>query len=371
MKRFLLIVLFLPSIVAAQTTDTFYVNAGCANNGNGTTNACAASNGAAGAFNDLETAVESQATDLVAANKIYVFEVEGSSSDSIGAITTDAYTADSTRYVHIRCSGAYRTTGVWDTGRPRMSCSDYYGCIEANDTIHVTGCQWESIRQTDGVGAFVYVRSPVANTRVHLEGNLARYNCASSCMGSRGVQVDNAGGVNGVTVRLVNNIIYNFGDYGLYWDMFAGTGWTLLLYNNTFADNTDGQINITADAASDTLHMKGNIMQGADTGNNWSLSSAFTTTTTAKNITEDASSPNGASWQNKVVTFSNEASDDFRLGSGDTVAKDAGDDLSADGTYAFSTDIDGSTRSGSWDIGADEVSAGGGGLPPAVLCGEN
>ncbi|MEA2007005.1 MAG: hypothetical protein U9O20_02480, partial [Patescibacteria group bacterium] len=43
---------------------------------------------------------------------------------------------------------------------------------------------------------------------------------------------------------------------------------------------------------------------------------------------------------------------DFHLQSTDTELKDAGTDLTLEG---FSDDIDGDTRSGDWDIGADEM----------------
>jgi hypothetical protein len=54
------------------------------------------------------------------------------------------------------------------------------------------------------------------------------------------------------------------------------------------------------------------------------------------------------------VVFNDAANDDYHLGSSDTAAKDNGTDLSADSDYAFDDDIDLTTRSGSWDIGADE-----------------
>ena len=51
--------------------------------------------------------------------------------------------------------------------------------------------------------------------------------------------------------------------------------------------------------------------------------------------------------------FTDEANDNFHLAAG-AAPIDAGTDLSA----TFTTDIDGATRTGSWDIGADEVAAG-------------
>lgn len=53
-------------------------------------------------------------------------------------------------------------------------------------------------------------------------------------------------------------------------------------------------------------------------------------------------------------TYVDSGSGDFHLSSGDSVCIDNGTDLSSDGTYAFDDDIDGETRSGTWDIGMDE-----------------
>lgn len=47
-------------------------------------------------------------------------------------------------------------------------------------------------------------------------------------------------------------------------------------------------------------------------------------------------------------------SDGYHLSSSDTGAMDDGTDLSSDGVFIFTDDIDGDTRSGSWDIGCDE-----------------
>ena len=98
------------------------------------------------------------------------------------------------------------------------------------------------------------------------------------------------------------------------------------------------------------MYLKNNCVQGAAT--NYSGPQG----TTATNLSEDATSPE-VGLRSKVVSFVDEANDDFHLASGDTSAKDAGTDLSADGQLAFSDDIDGATRSGSWDIGADEAAA--------------
>lgn len=86
-----------------------------------------------------------------------------------------------------------------------------------------------------------------------------------------------------------------------------------------------------------TVYAKNCIAQ--DNTNNTSLVGSYT-----KTLTEDPSIVTSG------VTFK---ADGYHLDSTDTGAIGDGVDLSADGTFAFSDDIDGETRS-DWDIGADE-----------------
>lgn len=69
------------------------------------------------------------------------------------------------------------------------------------------------------------------------------------------------------------------------------------------------------------------------------------------------------------VTFENAGAGDFHLGSGDTVAKDKGTDLSSDANLPIWNDIDGDARGATWDVGADEYIAIGAVAPTGVLQG--
>jgi len=83
------------------------------------------------------------------------------------------------------------------------------------------------------------------------------------------------------------------------------------------------------------------------------------------NGTFDAASTNNASSlaadapgtnpRNSVTPTFVSATSDLHLASGDTAWKDQGANLSADSLFPFSTDGDGATRTGTWDIGADEI----------------
>lgn len=74
------------------------------------------------------------------------------------------------------------------------------------------------------------------------------------------------------------------------------------------------------------------------------------------NAEDDGNGAPGANSRSaQTFTFVNAASDDFHLASTDAGAKGFG--LSDPGSGAFSDDIDGQTRSGSWDIGFDQYVA--------------
>jgi len=75
-------------------------------------------------------------------------------------------------------------------------------------------------------------------------------------------------------------------------------------------------------------------------------------TNNASNLAADAP---GSNPQNSVNPSFVSAAADLHLTSGDTAWKDRGADLSADALFPFSTDGDGAPRTGTWDIGADEV----------------
>ena len=74
-------------------------------------------------------------------------------------------------------------------------------------------------------------------------------------------------------------------------------------------------------------------------------------TNNASNVPSD--SP-GTNPQNGVMPSFVSATADLHLASGDTAWTDRGVNLSADALFPFSTDGDGATRTGTWNIGADE-----------------
>lgn len=72
------------------------------------------------------------------------------------------------------------------------------------------------------------------------------------------------------------------------------------------------------------------------------------------NVTSDATSPDGASFQNRTASFVDAAGLDFHLQRNDTAATNICVSLATDATYAFVRDYEYSTRTTRWDCGADE-----------------
>lgn len=86
----------------------------------------------------------------------------------------------------------------------------------------------------------------------------------------------------------------------------------------------------------------------------WSGTLLAGSTNNASDLSADATGTNA---RNSVTPSFTSAGSNFHLQSGDTAWKDQGSDLSADARLPFSTDGDGETRSGTWDIGPDEYVA--------------
>jgi hypothetical protein len=132
---------------------------------------------------------------------------------------------------------------------------------------------------------------------------------------------------------------------------FAGAGTAdSVLYNNTvFLDSVGGagtSLGLNSTAGDEVVAIN-NIGDGATTCFN-----NVDGTGTNYNASSDATATGAQSRTSQTFTYVT-AGSDYHLAAGDTGAKTYGTDLSGDGTYPFSDDFDGDTRS-AWDIGADE-----------------
>lgn len=184
---------------------------------------------------------------------------------------------------------------------------------------------------------------------------------------TQGIRINN--GAAG-TVRVSNNIIYDVSSgntspdiAGISLNAEFGLGYTWDIYNNTVI-NCGHNLSENSDSPNGTLTATNNLLQAGVTADFINANSAFSST--ARNITEDASGPDAAYDNTDVNTnsvFKDFAGNDFRLNSAGDVTNlaivDDGDDLSG----IFTDDIQGQTRS-TWYIGASEIVATG--LDPSL-----
>lgn len=339
-----------------------YVNFASAAGGDGTTNA---TSGATRAYHSLSDALVAESADLVTAGDNLVIRCGGSTADTDQVVVADwsGFTTGASNDIKIEAETGNEAGTSWDTGKYRLFPSTGFAQqIACNTNQYVTfenlqmGCgsssgftglmQWNA--GTDGTTA----------TKLHILNCHFRFRVASD------VQFLNLGYSMRSADVVVSNCIF---------DAIGGTeatGNVIIcpgeFYNNTirvpvasggYAYRSEGT------SASVTVNVKNNLVQ-VTSGVGLCFNTSDPYTSSATNISSDATSPQ-ASLRSLTATFV--STTDSALDSGDTTAKDAGTDLSADAAYAFSTDILGTTRSGTWDIGAFEIAGASGVSIPIAM----
>ncbi|MBT4790325.1 MAG: LamG domain-containing protein, partial [Halobacteriovoraceae bacterium] len=155
----------------------------------------------------------------------------------------------------------------------------------------------------------------------------------------------------GTKVFLNNNIIsWTTSTGGINGECVRVEGGQMIAYNNTFNSCSRGLYAM----AGSIIKAKNNIaMNSGDWAYDTSTGSFHTDSN--NNISDDTSTTGGLNdVQNASVEFINAANHDFRLHAREDTARGVGLDLSADTDLAFTTDIQGKTRS-TWDIGASII----------------
>ncbi len=273
------------------------------------------------------------------------------------AVTIDGWTTDATRYIKVytpnnistEVNQSQRHQGKWSTGRYSLSVNSNYdfALTIGEQYVRIEGLQ---ILNSGTINAGGVHYAPPSAGELQFSYNIVKVAIQTSAARAVFDLNYSTSPAAGSTVKMWNNILYDGGYAGILWD-FGNSGQTFIIYNNTLVDTTTEGIRILGPSGSVNLYLKNNLIQGSAT--NYYVTN-FTNYQHSNNISEDTTSPDSSYWS-KAVTFLDEANDDFHLSNTDTNAKDQGTDLSGDPYLAFTTDIDGSTRTGTWDIGADEA----------------
>ncbi|KKK55533.1 hypothetical protein LCGC14_3073600, partial [marine sediment metagenome] len=175
------------------------------------------------------------------------------------------------------------------------------------------------------------------------------------CLLHTGTEIINVDGASD-NVYIFNTIIYDGVGYGI----IVTADSTVYIYSTTIID-CDRCVRVNS--ANANINLKNTLMR--HDGVQCLLESAGTLTLDYC-ASNDATADDflGANNQvNQTYTFINDAGNNLHLASNDVGAKDLGVDTSGEGApLNFTTDIDAETRSGTWDIGADEYIAAAGGI---------
>ncbi|RLG26206.1 hypothetical protein DRN85_03710 [Methanosarcinales archaeon] len=282
--------------------------------------------------------------DLQQADEIAVAKCRctGGSADTDAVVIDGSWNTDETRYIKIWTdpSENYRHNGKWNESKYRLvSDPNIIDILEGEVYIEgiqvgITGSNWgHAIRVDNTISGAVYISQ-----------NVIKSLSTSASDWRSGITV-------GATTKIWNNVVYDINQYSS--DRGIGilaSGCTGYIYNNTVCNCSYGY-----HRANGVAVVKNSIAQDCTDGFYGSFDGA-----SDYNISDISGDAPGANSKTCNVSFVDEANDDFHLSSTDTCAKDSGVDLSSDPNLAFSDDIDGETRSGTWDIGADEYVAAGG-----------
>lgn len=327
---------------------TRYVNTASTAGGDGTTNA---TSGANRAFASLSEA-EAMNLNLVSLDDECEIICTGATADTT-AVTFAGWVTSATRFLTIKAAaGDEAAIGPISTSKYRLALASSGGI---DLTISVDHIRFDRLQmqftKTSGSADKVCVQISGVNA-----GSSIRFT-RCTLYGVFGVgNADNSRGLNfgdsDITAVVANCHFVGFNQPGQ--RALSGvdaSGATVYAYNNTFADCYTAMQASSGGGwrAKNNLYYSNGI-SGAD---GYVGTFHADSTNNASDLASDAPGSNARNSQ--TYTFVDAGAGNYRLASGDGGAKDVGADLSADAAYAFAIDQEGDTRSGSWDIGADEV----------------
>lgn len=331
---------------------TRYVNPNAVAGGNGTTDALS---GANAAWTSL-SAAEGEITAAALTSPWIIVCKTGGNADTTRVTISGSYTPTATNYIRITVDSGSKHALVWDNAKYRLAPTTSTGSTLSinEDYVIVEGLQIEALGG-DAVNCDFLSSSTVKSI---IRDCIIRF-------------ASGTGLFNGVYGRAGDTIVERCIIYG-----FTGTG------------NTSSA-GINARNATASVHSYNNVIYGCANGLNTqnagvyvarntvcfgSTTSDFTnggagTVTRHYCVSGDATAGTTNNCkQNQTLTtgvFSDVTNRNFHLLSSDTILRDAGQSLSSNpdslaNWSAMTTDGDGNTLSGTWDIGADEYAAAGG-----------
>ncbi len=298
-------------------------------------------------------------SDLVTGNYQLNFPCYYDSTADTTAVTVGGYTTGVANYIKIytpnntvtEANVSQRHGGKWDEGKYRLETIVNYG---ASITIA------EEYFRVDGVQVKFSNNATNSSQGIsHAFNNTNSANYISNCIittgtiigGTRIVGIGYGSSSSSRNVYIYNNVIYNISggtnNNGIYYTNDSAYTKNIYAYNNTVYGCEIGFYR----SLYSIFVAKNNIAYD----NTTDYAGVFDTSST-NNLSKDGTAPGLNPKINQVVNFVDAASKDFHLSPSDTSARDAGtNSIFTDSNLNFQTDIDGTTRGATPDIGADEL----------------
>jgi len=309
-------------------------------------------------YTTLNAALSGESANLVTGTCLLTIN-KYSFEDTTDANTGAGYTVNSSYYIKITSPTSERHAGIWNTGKSRhKKTGGGTWAVMISVQAAYTVVEWQQFEINTPDGSVIAVG--IAVTYCKFCNNIVR---------GVGLTTDMTFEVDAIVVYagyaqntvIYRNIIYDFTTYssnpsfGAIASSSYGTDATGICFLNNTVFNCAVGLSYHSTLTVTGCIEKNNYCGGAQYQDFYTSGPAVTT---AKNISSDATSPDGASYRGKTAYssyFLDYANRDFHLKSTDTVLKDAGDNLGS----PYDIDIDGVAVTGTWDIGADEYVAAG------------
>lgn len=307
-----------------------------------------------GDYTSLSAALTAESANLVTNTCILTIECYAM-SDTTPATTGTGYTTNASYYINIVVPTAERHDGKWNSAKYRMELSGSVdpGLYIRADYTRVTGIQIRSTTSAEYntcVPIRVYASQGTLITNSIINCHTDYWHCYTD-----GIDISTE------PAELRNVVVYRTGT-GL-----VGGGRMQGIVSGS-ANVTLSNVTVCGFSTNYTSYSTGTVV-ATNCISQASLATGYafaTSTGSDYNLSDRADAPGTTVYNSKTLTFINSAAGDFHLAAGDTDAIDMGTSLSG----TFTDDIDGVTRSGTWDLGADEYVAAGGGstfVPQVIM----
>ena len=249
---------------------------------------------------------------------------------------------------------ADRHSGKWDTSKYRISASDVNAISNREEFVRFIGLQVEVTSATANGKSVWTQAAAAAGAAIYIENCIFKGHDNDTYSSP----VCNLGDAD-PAYFIKNCVVYNGGQHSSTIGIRCASTSTSYIYNCTGYNN---YVNFRQAAAGTTYctNCLGDNSSGNDfVENPGTLYLQYCASNDASADDQDGDGTSGNNRINQTFSFVDAANGDFHLQSSDAGAKDYGTSLASDPNYPFSDDIDGVTRTGTWDIGADEYTSAG------------